>query len=94
MEEGLAHHQAGRLPEAERIYTRNVYFNVTGEGMDRMSRALIAQSDAEPGYVAYACNRAMTFRSNALHKTHRLKIKDAYPHRRISITCLYGKLGP
>ena len=65
------------------------YFDVTGEEMVQRSRALVA----EPGYVAYACNRAMMFRSKVQHKTHRLKFKDAYPHRRVSITFLYGKPG-
>lgn len=69
------------------------YFAATGEEMARMSQAIIAEPDAEPGYVAYACNRAMMFRSNVLHKTHRLKFKDSYPHRRVSITFLYGKPG-
>ncbi len=69
------------------------YFDVTGEEMMQMSQALITEPDAEPGYVSYACNRAMMFRSNVLHKTHRLKFKDAYPHRRVSITFLYGKPG-
>jgi hypothetical protein len=69
------------------------YFDATGEEMMRMSQALIAEPDAEPGYVSYACNRAMMFRSNVLHKTHRLKFRDAYPHRRVSITFLYGKPG-
>lgn len=58
-----------------------------------MSRALIAEPDAELGYVAYACNCAMMYRSNVLHKTHRLKFKDAYPHRQVSTTYLYGKPG-
>jgi len=69
------------------------YFAATGEEMDRMSQAIIAEPDARPAYVSYACNRAMMFRSNVLHKTHRLKFKDAYPHRRVSITFLYGKPG-
>jgi tetratricopeptide (TPR) repeat protein len=69
------------------------YFDATGEEMARISQALIGQPDAEAGYVSYACNRAMMFRSNVLHKTHRLKFKDAYPHRRVSITFLYGKPG-
>ena len=58
-----------------------------------MSQALIAQPDAEPGYVSYASNRAMMFRSNVLDKTHRPKSRDTYPHRRVSITFLYGKPG-
>jgi hypothetical protein len=69
------------------------YFDATGEEMMHMSQALIAQPDAEPGYVSYASNRAMMFRSNVLHKTHRPKSRDAYPHRRVSITFLYGKPG-
>ncbi len=69
------------------------YFDVTGEEMMQMSRALVAEPDAEPGYVAYACNRAMMFRCKLLHKTHRLKFKDGYPRRRVSITFLYGKPG-
>ncbi len=69
------------------------YFDATGEEMMHMSQALIAEPDAEPGYVSYASNRAMMFRSNVLHKTHRLKFRDAYPHRRVSITFLYGKSG-
>ncbi len=28
-----------------------------------------------------------------MHKTHRLKFRDAHPHRRVSITFLYGKPG-
>jgi tetratricopeptide (TPR) repeat protein len=71
----------------------DAYFDVSGEEMARMSRAIIAQPDAEPGYVSYACNRAMMFRSNVLHKTHRLKFKNAYQQRRVSITFLYGKPG-
>jgi len=69
------------------------YFDASGEEMVEMSQELIAQPDAKPGYVSYGCNRAMMFRSNVLHKTHRLKFKDAYPHRRVSITFLYGKPG-
>ena len=69
------------------------YFHVTGEEMDHMGQVLIAEPDAEPGYVPYACNRAMLFRSNVLHKSHRMKFKDAYPLRRVSITFLYGKPG-
>jgi hypothetical protein len=69
------------------------YFTATGEEMGRMSKASAAEPDAEPGYVSYACNRAMMSRSNVLHKTHRLKFKDANPHRRMSITFLYGKPG-
>ena len=61
--------------------------------MDHVSRALIAQPDAEPGYVAYACNRAMMFRSNVLHKTHRQDFKYAYPQRRVSINFLHRKPG-
>jgi len=69
------------------------YFDATGEEMMHMSQALIAEPDAEPDYVSYASNRAMMFRSNVLHKTHRLKFRDAYLHRRVSITFLYGKPG-
>jgi hypothetical protein len=69
------------------------YFDATGEEMMHMSQALIAESDAKPGYVSYASNRAMMFRSNVLHKTHCLKFRDAYPHRRVSMTFLYGKPG-
>ncbi len=58
-----------------------------------MSQALIAEPDAEPGYVSYASNRAMMFRSNVLHKTRHVKFRDAYPHRRVSITILYDKPG-
>ena len=69
------------------------HFDATGEEMMHMSQALVAEPDAEPGYVSYASNRAMTLRSNALHKTHRLQFRDAYPHRRGSIRLLYGKPG-
>ena len=58
-----------------------------------MSQALMAEPDAVPGYVSYASNRARMFRSNVLHKMHHLKFRDAHPHRRVSITCLYGKPG-
>ena len=58
-----------------------------------MSQALMAKTGAEPGYVSYASNGAMMFRSSVLHKTHRLTFRDAYPHRRVSITFLYGKPG-
>jgi len=68
-------------------------FDATGEEMMHMSQALIAEPDAEPGYVSYASNRAMMFRSNVLHKTHHVKFRDAYPHRRVSITILYDKPG-
>jgi hypothetical protein len=145
LEGALAYHQAGRLPEAERIlasepshadalhlldvaahqngeHGRAVmfhipsddeanlepdtgglvlwnkavpdgYFSTTAEEMVQMEKALVAEPDAEHGYVAYGCNRAMFFRSNVLHKTHRVNFKDAYPHRRVSITFLYGKPG-
>ena len=69
------------------------YFDATGEEMMRISHALVAEPDAKPGYVSYASNRAMMFRSNVLHKTHRLKFRDAYAYRRVSITFLYGKPG-
>ncbi|TFH44449.1 MAG: hypothetical protein E4H01_11110 [Lysobacterales bacterium] len=59
----------------------------------QISQALIAHADAVPGYVPYAGNRAMMFRSNVLHKSDRLKFKDAYRQRRVSITFLYGKPG-
>jgi tetratricopeptide (TPR) repeat protein len=57
------------------------------ETMNEISTA----PDAEPGYVPYGCNRAMMFRSNVLHKTERLCFENGYPHRRVSITFLYGK---
>ena len=34
-----------------------------------MSQALMAKTGAEPGYVSYASNGAMMFRSSVLHKS-------------------------
>ncbi|MDX1433264.1 MAG: tetratricopeptide repeat protein, partial [Gammaproteobacteria bacterium] len=66
-------------------------FRASGEEQMKASLALVAEPDAEPGYVPYRCNRAMIFRSNVLHKTERVKFKPGYADRRVSVTFLYGR---
>lgn len=68
------------------------YFQTPADGAKHaVQEALVNESDAQTRYVPYACNRAMVFDSNVLHKSHRQCFDDDYPARRISVTFLYGK---
>jgi hypothetical protein len=70
------------------------YFQTPADGAKRViQERLVAEPDAEMQYVPYACNRAMLFDSNVLHKSHRQSFEDHYPARRVSVTLLYGKPG-
>ena len=51
---------------------------------------LISASDATEKTIAYACNRAVVFNGSVLHNSDKMRCKENYLSRRISITFAFG----
>lgn len=58
-------------------------FGATLEEMVRMSQALVAEPDAEPGCVANARGGVMLFRFTLAHEKRGLTTEVGCPHRRV-----------
>jgi hypothetical protein len=59
-------------------------------GSENQIRRFLADSGARKIRVPYRCNRCVIFNSTLFHETDRFAFADAYEHRRINITLLYG----
>ena len=52
--------------------------------------AYVADQGAETITLPYRCNRAVMFNSDLFHWSDRIHFRDAYAHRRINVTLLFG----
>jgi hypothetical protein len=53
-------------------------------------RRFLADAGAHSIRIPYRSNRCIIFNSTLFHETDRFMFVDAYEHRRINITLLYG----
>ncbi len=68
----------------------NRYFRASASEKDAIERDLVSAPDAIPERIGYRCNRAMLFRSSVLHKSDRMRFRDAFAYRRVSVTMVFG----
>jgi tetratricopeptide (TPR) repeat protein len=54
-------------------------------------RRFLAETRAEAVTVPYRSNRCLIFNSTLFHETDQFEFRDAYEHRRINVTLLFGK---
>ena len=69
------------------------YFRAEPEEIDGIHDRLVNAPDARQSVIPYRCNRAILFRCDILHASDRMRFKENYSDRRVSVTFLYGRRG-
>jgi tetratricopeptide (TPR) repeat protein len=66
------------------------FFEYNAPGNSKQMRRFLADAGAHSIRIPYRSNRCIIFNSTLFHETDRFMFVDAYEHRRINITFLYG----